>query len=76
MNDMRTKSESMNIAGSYRLQKKLLLAIQIMLKEMEPKKKEAILAFLKGMMELDENEEKLYDERLAEFKRLLEEETN
>lgn len=64
----------MNIAGSYRLQKKLLLATRIMLMDMEPGKKEAILTFLKGMMELDEKEEKLFDERLAELRGILEQE--
>jgi len=66
----------MGIAGSHKLQMKLLLATRIMLDEMEPRKKNAILAFLKGMLELDEKEEKLFDERLAELKGLLEQEAD
>jgi hypothetical protein len=59
-------------AGSPRLQQKILLATSIMLKEIEPRKKEAILNFLKGMMELSEEEERLFDERMAELKGILE----
>jgi len=66
----------MGIAGSYQLQKKLLLATRVMLMEMEPRKKDAILTFLKGMMELDEKEEKLFDERLAELRGILEQEAD
>jgi hypothetical protein len=63
---------SRKTAGSTRLQKKLLTATLIMLKEIEPRKKEAILDFLTGVVELDEEEERLFEERLAELKGLLE----
>jgi hypothetical protein len=43
-----------------------------MLKEMEAAKKDAILSFLKGMMELNEEEDKLFEERMAELKGILE----
>jgi hypothetical protein len=70
---MKSKNErSQNTAGSHRLQQKILLATSIMLKEMEPRKKEAILTFLNGMMDLDEEEQKLFEERMAEFKGILE----
>jgi hypothetical protein len=65
-------ASSRKTAGSSRLQQKILLATSIMLKEMEPRKKEAILNFLKGMMELSEEEERLYEERMAELKGILE----
>ena len=63
---------SQKTAGSSRLQQKILLATSIMVKEMEPRKKEAILNFLKGMMELDEEEERLFEERMAELEGILE----
>ena len=63
---------SQKTAGSSRLQQKILLATSIMLKEMEPRKKEAILKFLKGTMELNEEEERLFEERMAELKEILE----
>jgi hypothetical protein len=62
---------SATTTGSAQLQRKILLATQIMLKEMALQKKEAILNFLKGMVALDEAEEQLYDERMAELKQLL-----
>ena len=62
---------SQKTAGSSRLQQKILLATSIMVKEMEPRKKEAILNFLKGMMELDEEEERLFEERMTELKGIL-----
>ncbi len=63
---------SQKTVGSSRLQMKLLLATSIMLKEMEPPKEEAILNFLKGMMELEVEEERLFDERMAELKVIME----
>jgi hypothetical protein len=63
---------SRKTAGSTKLQMKLLRATLIMLQDIEPGKKEAILDFLTGMVELDEEEERLFEERLAEFKGLLE----
>jgi hypothetical protein len=62
---------SQKTAGSPRLQMKLLMATSIMLKEMEPPKEEAILNFLKGMMELDEEAERLFEVRLMELKGIL-----
>jgi hypothetical protein len=75
---MRSKNApSQKTAGSPRLQRKILMATSIMLKEMEPRKKDAIFNFLKGMMELNEEEERLFEERMAELKGILEmEETN
>lgn len=70
---MRLKNAlSQKTAGSSRLQMKLLMATSIMLKDMELPKEEAILNFVKGMMELEEEEEKLFEERLAELKGILE----
>ena len=70
---MKTNNDpSQKTAGSSQLQQKILLATSIMLKEMEPRKKEAILNFLKGMMELDEEEERLFEERMAELEGILE----
>jgi hypothetical protein len=69
---MRSKNDlSQKTAGSSRLPMKLLMATSIMLKEMEPPKENAILNFLKGMMELDEEEERLFEERLTELKGIL-----
>jgi hypothetical protein len=62
---------SQTTAGSDQLQKKILMATSIMLKEIEPRKKAALLNFLKGMMELSEEEERLYEERMAELKEIL-----
>jgi hypothetical protein len=72
---MRSKNVlSQKTAGSSRLQMKLLMATSIMLEEMEPPKEEAILNFLKGMMELDEEEERLFEERIAELKGIMQRE--
>jgi hypothetical protein len=69
---MRSKNApSQKTAASSRLQMKVLMATSIMLKEIEPRKENAILNFLKGMMELEE-EERLFEERLAELKGIVE----
>jgi hypothetical protein len=69
---MRSKNVlSQKAAGSSRLQMKLLMATSIMLKKMEPSKEEAILNFLKGMMELDKEEEWLFEERMVELKGIM-----
>jgi hypothetical protein len=70
---MKSKNaQSQETAGSSRLQQKILLATSIMVKEIEPRKKEAILNFLKGMMELSEEEERMFEERMEELKGILE----
>jgi hypothetical protein len=63
---------SQNTAGSFQLQRKILMATSIMLKEMEPRKKEAILNFLNGMIELTGGGRKAIEERMAELKGILE----
>ena len=47
------------------LNKKLELAEMILNKEMAPRKKEAILNFLRGIYELPKGDEKIFEERLA-----------
>ena len=70
---MKSKNDpSQKMAGSPQLQRKILMATSIMVKEMESRKKEAILKFLKGTMELNEEEERLFEERMAELKGILE----
>ena len=53
--------------NSDKLNQKLKLAEHILNHEMAPRKKRAILNFLKGMVELSKREEKVFDGRLAEM---------
>ena len=59
--------DSKKFKNAYRLNQKLELAEHILNHGMAPRKKTAILKFLKGMFELSKKDEKIFDKRLAEM---------
>ena len=56
-----------NPINADKLNQKLELATHILNHEMAPRKKKAILNFLKGMVELNKRDEKIFERRLAEI---------
>jgi len=65
--EQETGLKTKKLIDAYRFNQKIKLAQHILNHPMAPRKKAAILKFLKGIMELSKRDENKFDKRLAEM---------